>query len=248
MNNFNFNNRNHNEIYVPATHADQLGLNRHIAKVYGWTFMGLLVTALTVLFMINGLANNFNVFAPILNAGLIVSIGQIIFVMVFVARIASMRPTTAKIMYLFYSASMGIIFTWVALSFDMAIISQAFVITAISFGAMAAYGIISKQDLTSFRNILFTALIGLIVATIVNIFMRSDMLDMIISVSGVFIFLAFTVYDSAKIKHLYATSVDSNGQATALTENLAVYSALSLYLNFINLFMFILRLLNRNSR
>lgn len=247
MNQFNSFNRtqNPNEIYVPATHADQLELNRYVTKVFGWTFLGLLTTALTVVGMIWGLAQEIPIFFDILQLGMVLSIAQIVLVMVLAMRIQKMRSGTAKLMYLTYSASMGIMFTWIALTMELAILGQAFAITAGSFGIMAVYGLVSKQDLLSFGRILTTALIGLILASVVNMFMGNDLLDMLISVSGVFIFLAFIVYDSAKIKYLYASSLDSNGQATTLTENLAIYSALSLYLNFINLFMFILRMLNR---
>lgn len=244
MNPFNNTHRAH-EIYVPATHADQLGLNRHVTKVFGWTFMGLLTTALTVLVMLWGIAAEIPVFFDIMQLGMIVSIGQIVLVMVLAMRIHKMRSSTAKAMYLGYSASMGILFTWIALTTELVVLGQAFAITAGSFGLMAAYGLVSKQDLLSFGRILTTALIGLIIASVVNMFMGKDLLDMLISVSGVFIFLGFVVYDSAKIKYMYANTLDTHGQPTAMTENMAVLSALGLYLNFINLFLFILRMLNR---
>ena len=247
MNQFNNFNRQHNpnEIYVPATHAEQTGLNRHVTKVFGWTFLGLLTTALTVMGMIWGLANEIPIFFDILQLGIMLSVAQIVLVMVLAVRIQKMRPSTAKLLYLTYSASMGIMFTWLALTMELMVLGQAFAITAGSFGIMAVYGVVTKQDLLSYGRILTTAIIGLLIASLVNMFMDNDLLDMLISVSGVFIFLAFVVYDSAKIKHMYAHSLDASGQPTALTENLAVFSALQLYLNFINLFMFVLRLLNR---
>ena len=225
--------------------VDTQALNRYIVKVFGWTFIGLLATSATVLFFIMGLYAQPHVFVPFLSAALnwflFIAIGQLIFVFAFTRKIETMRPATAKVMYMIYSISMGLLFTWVALAYNLHTIGTAFLLTSVSFGFMALYGVITKQDLTGFSNILRFALFGLIFAIIVNLFLGNGMLDMIISVSGIFIFLALTVFDANRIKSFYAQSLDSQGEVTALTENLAIFSALGLYLNFINLFMFILR-------
>ncbi|MCL1935802.1 MAG: Bax inhibitor-1/YccA family protein [Defluviitaleaceae bacterium] len=238
--------------YENLSYVSSAGLNRHIAKVYGWTFAGLLTTAAVVIFFITGLYTAPAVFGPFLetsmNLMLLIAIAQMILVFFMSSRLHKMAPIKVKILYLTYSASMGILFTFIALVYELQTIGIAFLITSLSFGAMAVYGILSKQDLTSHGNILRTAIIGLVIASVVNIFLVNSMLDFIITVSGIFIFLGMTVYDSNKIKHLYTSSIDSYGEATALTENLAIYSSLSLYLNFINLFMFILRFLSRGSR
>ena len=238
--------KRNNEIYI--SQVEEHGLKLYISKVYGWTFIGLLMTAITVFGLIQGLAVAPNIFVPILENSLIISVVQFVVVIIFSSRIHRMRPFTAKFMYLFYSISMGVFFSWIVLTVNADIIIQAFAITAVSFGAMSLYGITTNKNLMSFGNILLTCLIGLVIASVVNIFLGNSMLDMIISVSGVFIFLAFTVYDSAKIRHLYYSSLSPDGQATALTSNLAIYSALSLYLNFINIMLFVLRLLQSNRR
>lgn len=226
--------------------VDTYALNRHITKVFGWTFLGLLTTAATVLFFIMGLAYAPDVFAPflysVLNVLLFISIGQMILVFSLTRRIETVKPSTAKVLYLVYAFSMGLFFTWVALVYSMHTIGAAFLITSVSFGAMAIYGTVSKQDLTRVGNMLKFALIGLLVGMIANIFIANTMLDMVVTLGGIFLFLALTVYHANNIKHFYAYSVAKNGGDEGdLTQNLAILSALTLYMSFINLFLFLLR-------
>lgn len=225
--------------------VDTQALNRYIAKVFSWTFAGLLTTAATVLFFIMGMVHAPDIFVPFISTSmnwfLFVAIGQLVLVFSFTRKIETLKPSTAKLLYLFYALSMGLLFTWVALTYSLHTIGISFLLTSVSFGAMAVYGIVTKQDLTRWHNILMFALIGLILSIVVNIFLGNGMLEMIITLSGIFIFLALTVFDANRIKSFYANSVDEHGDVTNLTENLAIFSALSLYLNFINLFLFILR-------
>jgi len=229
--------------------VDEDGLNRYIAGVFGWTFLGLFVTAATVGFFIFGLVFSpaiANMLAFSLQYMLFLSIAQFGLVMVFSMKIQTMKPSSAKLLYLFYAMSNGIFFTWVALSFNVDVLVLSFLITSISFGSMALYGYYTKSDLTSMGNILKMALIGLIISVVANIFMQSSTLDLIICIAGLFIFLGLTVYDTKKIKDFYYTSVSQGGESD-LSKNLAIYSALGLYLNFINIFMFILRLLSNSD-
>ncbi|MCL1994990.1 MAG: Bax inhibitor-1/YccA family protein [Defluviitaleaceae bacterium] len=230
-----------------AIDVDPIALNRYITKVFGWTFLGLLATSATVLFFIMGLAAQPDIFVPFISAALnwflFIAIGQLIFVFIFTRKIETMRPATAKLMYMIYAISMGLLFTWVALVYNLQTIGTAFLLTSVSFGFMAVYGVVTKQDLTRWGNILMFALIGLVLAIVVNMFLGNTMLDTVITIAGIFIFLALTVYDANRIKSFYSNSLDSDGEATAVTENLAIFSALGLYLNFINLFLFMLRFL-----
>ena len=129
------------------------------------------------------------------------------------------------------------------LLYSTAIISKVFFITAGTFGVTALYGYATKKDLSSLGNILFMALIGLVIATVVNIFMKSAMFDLILSYIGVIIFVGLTAWDSQKIKHMMMVQQDADESA----QKLALIGALSLYLDFINLFLYLLRIFGRSD-
>jgi len=226
-------------------YVNEEGLNRYIAKVFGWTFVGLLVTALTVAFFIIGAAvspaiANFVIAA--MDIMLFIWIGQMVLIFALCRKIERLNPVTAVLMYLFYAASMGVLFTWVTLTTEIGDLFLAFGLTAVSFGTMAVYGLVTKKDLTKMGNMLFFALIGLVIAIVVNLFLGSAPLTFVISIAGLFIFLGLTIYDTNRIKSFYYYSQEQSDNP-ALASNLAVYSALGLYLNFINIFLFILRLI-----
>ena len=125
----------------------------------------------------------------------------------------------------------------------MTSIAKVFFITAGTFAAMALYGYFTKTDLSKIGNILFMALIGLIIATVVNLFLKSAMFDLILCYIGVGIFVGLTAWDSQKIKHMLAMQLDMSESA----QKIALMGALSLYLDFINLFLYLLRIFgNRN--
>jgi len=125
----------------------------------------------------------------------------------------------------------------------MTTIGQVFVITAGTFAAMAAYGYFTKTDLSKIGNILFMALIGLVIATLVNLFMKSAMLDMALSYIGVLIFVGLTAWDSQKIKVMLASRQDVG----ETSQKIALMGALTLYLDFINLFLYLLRIFGRGN-
>lgn len=159
------------------------------------------------------------------------------------ARIEHLSLTTATTLFVVYSALNGVTLSSIFLAFTMASIAKVFFITAGTFGAMAFYGYVTKTDLSKIGNILFMALIGLIIATVVNIFLKSAMFDLILSYVGVAIFVGLTAWDSQKIKEMLAMQSDMGERA----QKLALMGALSLYLDFINLFLYLLRIFgNRN--
>ena len=125
----------------------------------------------------------------------------------------------------------------------MSSIASVFFITAGTFGVMALIGYTTKKDLTSMGKILFMALIGIIIATVVNIFLKSSGLQMIVSYLGVLIFVGLTAYDSQKIKHMLQMAPD----ASEASQKLALLGALTLYLDFINLFIYLLRIFGRRE-
>ena len=152
--------------------------------------------------------------------------------------IDKMSLATATLLFILYSALNGAMLSSIFYAFTMSSIASVFFITAGTFGVMAAVGYFTKSDLTSMGKILFMALIGLVIATIVNLFLHSNGLDLIISYAGVLVFVGLTAYDSQKIKQMLAQCDEVNES----TQKLAVLGSLTLYLDFINLFIYLLRI------
>ena len=222
-------------------YASVKGMNAFISKVFGWMFIGLLLTAGVSYYvstnnnLIQALSNNFLFF------GLL--IGELVLVAVLSARITKLKYTTALGMFLIYAALNGVTLSIIFLAYTGSSIAAAFGITAITFGAMCIYGYVTKTDLTQFRTILYMGLIGLIVLSVVNIFLRSSGMDWFISILSLVVFLGLTAYDMQKLKAYYF-GTEGN---VALRGNLGIVGALSLYLDFINLFLTILRLFGRRK-
>ena len=154
-----------------------------------------------------------------------------------------MSFTTLLAVFLGYAAVMGISLSFIFLVYDLGIITKVFFITAGLFGAMAFIGYTTKTDLTKFGGILMMAVIGIVIASVVNMFMKSSQMDYIISCVGVLVFTGLTAYDVQKIKRIGA-GVEFG---TAEASKLALMGALSLYLDFVNLFMFLLRVFARRN-
>ena len=159
------------------------------------------------------------------------------------AAINRLSLTMATLLFILYSAFNGVTLSAIFVVYSPVIITKVFFITAGTFGAMAAYGYFTKRDLTSIGRLMFMALIGLIIATVVNLFLKSAAFDLILSYIGVLVFVGLTAWDSQKIKRMLAmqTSMDENAMKIALL------GALSLYLDFINLFLYLLRIFGRSN-
>jgi FtsH-binding integral membrane protein len=162
---------------------------------------------------------------------IILQLGLVVFLS---ARITKLSPMAARLTFLVYAATVGVTLSTIFLAYTSTSITRVFFITGSMFLVMAIIGYLTKVDLSKLGFILLMGLVGIIIATIVNIFLRSDSLQTIISYLGVIIFLGLTAYDVQKIKQLYAQF----GKAG----NIAILGALSLYLDFLNLFMFILEI------
>lgn len=156
------------------------------------------------------------------------------------ARINSISFTKATVMFIIYSILNGATLASIFLVYTMSSIASTFFVAAGTFGVMALYGYVTKSDLTRIGNICLMALIGLIIATLVSMFWQNSMLQMIITYAGVILFVGLTAYDSQKIKRLL--TVDGI-EVTEETQKIALLGALTLYLDFINLFLYLLRLL-----
>ncbi len=207
-------------------------------KVYLWMTLALAITGFTSMIV---LSNEQFVFTIISNQvlfwGLI--IGELVLVFVISGRINKMSITTATILFVLYAVVNGLTLSPLLFAFTKASIAKVFFITAGTFGVMSVIGYTTKTDLSSMGKILFMALIGLIIATVVNLFMHNSTLDLIISYAGVLIFVGLTAWDTQKIKNMLAMCEEPNEQA----HKIALMGSLALYLDFINLFIYLLRIL-----
>ena len=159
------------------------------------------------------------------------------------AAINRISLTTATLMFILYSVINGAMLSSIFLVYSQSSIATVFFITAGTFGAMALIGYTTKADLTSIGKMLFMALIGLIIATLVNMFLKSSGMTLILSYVGVIIFVGLTAYDSQKIKQMLLQAPDA-GEAS---QKLALLGSLTLYLDFINLFIYLLRIFGRRE-
>ena len=216
-------------------------VSKVMRKTFGWMTMCLLITALTAMGVVNS-----GLFYQIASSGAmwLLIIAELVLVFVLSARINKMSVTTATIMLIVYSALNGVTLSFIFLAYSLGSIARTFFITTGMFGVMALVGATTKRDLSKMGSILFMALIGLIIASLVNIFLHSSGLDWIISLIGVVLFTALTAYDVQRVKRL---ATESDLYDDTQVGRLAVISALSLYLDFINLFLYLLRFFGRND-
>ncbi len=218
------------------------GMNAFISKVFGWMFIGLLLSAGVAFYVASNPNLIYTIFRnPILLIGLM--LGEIVLVAFLSARITRIKYGTAVGMFLFYAALNGITLSTIFLAYTGESIVNAFAVTAVTFGVMCVYGYVTKADLTRFRSILFMGLIGLLVLSVINIFLRSSGMEWFISLLGLFVFLGLTAYDMQKLKGYYFGTEGNE----AIRGNLGIIGALSLYLDFINLFLTFLRIFGRRD-
>ena len=220
----------------------QLDLSHNISvyltKVYNWMAVALLLTGLVAYFtsqsemMIQAIIGN-----RILFFGLI--IGELALVGYISARINKISSYNATLLFLAYTVLNGLTMSVIFMAYTSASISTTFIITAGTFGVMSLYGYYTKSDLTMIGNLAFMALIGIIIASVVNMFMNSEMMSWIISYLGVAIFIGLTAYDTQKLKRIAMNGFENEEGI----EKSAILGALTLYLDFINLFLFLLRIL-----
>jgi uncharacterized protein len=230
------------------------GLRSYMLKVYNYMGIGLVVTGLVAWFASNAAitADPAQAVGALENGQLVTQWGALLYtsplmwvvalsplaiVLVLSFGINRLSVPAAQAIFWGFSALMGLSLSSIFLVYTDASIAKVFFITAATFGAMSLYGYTTKRDLTSIGNFLIMGLIGLIIASIVNIFMQSSMLEFAISVIGVLIFVGLTAYDTQKIKESYSASFGADVLAKG-----AIMGALNLYLDFINLFMMLLRL------
>jgi len=209
-----------------------------IRRVYVWMCAALFITAGTAYRVSNSEELLRIIFSSKMSFfGIIIA--QFAIVWFLSARIKTLSFTTATILFALYSVLMGVTMSCIFLAYTQSSIASTFFITAGTFAVMSIYGFTTKKDLTSWGNLLFMALVGLIIAMAVNFFMKSSMMDLVISGIGVLIFVGLTAYDTQKIKALL------NQENTEENQKMAIIGSLMLYLDFINLFLFLLRIFGR---
>lgn len=209
-----------------------------MCKVYLWMTMALIITGITACYVAHSQTLLMAIFTnQILFWGLIIA--EFGLVIALSAAINKLSLTVATLMFVLYSLVNGATMSFIFLAYTESSVTSVFLITAGTFAAMAAFGYFTKTDLTSMGKILMMALIGVIIATIVNIFTKSEGLTLILNYVGVLVFVGLTAYDSQKIKQMLQTAPD----ASEGSQKIALLGALSLYLDFINLFLYLLRIL-----
>lgn len=212
-----------------------VGLRAYMLRVYNYMALGLGLTGAVAF----AASTNAELMQMIHGTGLrwIVMLAPIGFVIFLSARLHAMKPATAQMVFWVYAGLMGLSLSYIFLAYTGASIARVFFITAGTFAAMSLYGYTTKRDLSGMGSFLFMGLIGIIIASVVNIFLASSALHFVISVVGVLVFVGLTAYDTQAIKSVY-----SETDSGATQEKKAIMGALRLYLDFINLFVMLLSL------
>jgi|SRR5574344_891434 FtsH-binding integral membrane protein len=209
-------------------------------KVYVWMTLALAITGVVAY----GVAQSPNILYSLGSGFLLLCLAEVGLVWYISARIDKLSLSTATTLFIIYSVLNGITLSGLLMIYTMTSIAHVFFITAGTFGIMAFYGYTTKSDLSKFGKILIMALIGIILATIVNIFFHSQGLDMLISYIGVLVFVGLTAWDTQSIKKMLQENAYDNSENS---QKMALIGALSLYLDFINLFIYLLRILGRRN-
>ena len=224
---------------VKNTYEAKAAQSSLMRSVYTWMTLALAITGLTAMYMaksltvLNMMMQNSMMFWGIL-------IAEVVLVMYMSARIHKISFTTATLLFIAYSVLNGMTLSILFLIYTMSSIATTFFVTAGTFGVMAIFGYVTKKDLTRIGNLCLMGVIGLIIASVVNMFLHNSMMDMFISYIGVLIFVGLTAYDAQKIKHLLS---GDDIEVNESTQKIALLGALTLYLDFINLFIYLLRIL-----
>lgn len=211
-----------------------------MGKVYQWMAFALLITGVTAY----GVAHSMSILSFMAEHRFVV-LGlcgvELALVFVISGRIRKLSLSQATILFILYSLVNGITLSLVLLVYQETSIVKAFLVSAATFGTMALYGYATKKDLSSIGRLLFFALIGLIIATVVNFFFRSSGMELLISYAGVVIFIGLTAWDSQKIKKILLEEAQYG--VDEKSQKIALMGALQLYLDFINLFLYLIRIL-----
>jgi len=227
--------------------AIDAGLRAYMLRVYNYMAIGVGLTGVVAWFTFQtavvtnaaGTITGLTPFGQAIYGGpmmLILVLGTFGLVMFISFRIQSLQPSTALTLFMVYAGALGLMLSSVFLTYTGASLTRVFFISAASFGALSLYGYTTQRDLSAFGSFLVMGLFGVMIAMLVNIFLKSTGLDFIISVLGVLIFAGLTAWDTQRIKEMYSVMDDGT-----VAGRKAVMGALKLYLDFLNLFLFLLR-------
>lgn len=229
-------------VSVPKPTAEVL-VNDYVRSVYNWMCIGLALTGFVAFYV----STNETILRLVFSNSLIffgLIIAQLALVFAIAGMVNRMSAGTATALFVIYSTLNGVLFSFIFLAYTSASIFSTFFICAGTFLACSIYGWITKRDLTSLGGFLFMGLIGIIIASVVNWFVRSSAMSMIVSYIGVFVFVGLTAYDTQKIKNM--ALAQPAGLDGAVIRKGAILGALSLYLDFINLFLMLLRIFGQS--
>jgi uncharacterized protein len=232
-------------LYVDA--SQQMAMSRFITRTYGWMFVGLLVTA----FVSYNLAASESFTNFILqNRGMfmITVLAEFGLVMALTAFFKRLSTTTATLGFLAYSALNGVTLSVIFMAYAMGTISQVFFITAGMFGGLALFGTVTRKDLSGVGSFVGMGLWGLILLGFANMFIKSESLNMGLGLAGVLVFSGLTAYHAQKIRAMAYQATSSGSLGSSEADKGAIFGALMLYLNFINLFLSLLRLFGGRRR
>lgn len=210
-----------------------------LRSVYLWMTLALIITGFVAMYvaksytLVNMMIQNSMMFWGVL-------IAEVALVWYLSARIYKMSFTTATILFIVYSILNGVTLSILLLVYTASSIATTFFVTAGTFGTMVIFGYITKKDLTRIGSLCIMGVIGIIIASLVNLFLQNSMMDMVISYIGVLLFVGLTAYDSQKIKRLLS---GDDIEVNEVTQKIALMGAMTLYLDFINLFIYLLRIL-----
>jgi len=229
--------------------AIDAGLRAYMLRVYNYMATAVALTGVVAWFTFQAAVNTneagaivgLTSFGQAVFGGpavIVLMLGTLGLVFFISARIDRLQFTTAMALFLLYAGLLGVMLSSVFLSYTGASITRVFFISAASFGALSLYGYTTQRDLSGMGSFMVMGLFGIIIASVVNIFLKSSGLDWMISVIGVLVFAGLTAYDTQRIKEMYDVNDDG-----AVAGRKAVMGALSLYLDFINLFIMLLRLI-----
>lgn len=222
------------EVYEP--------IGRYTAKTFGWMFLGLLVTFLVAM---TGYVTGAIIYVFMIpSAVLVLGIAELAVVLFLSARITKMSVGTARGLFLLYSLLNGVVFSAYFLIYDLVDLVIVFGATSLFFGIMAVVGYVTNADLSRIRNFLVGGLVFLLVFWLASMFINLGQFETIACTLGIFIFLVFTAYDTQKIRAYHA----AYSHDPVMAKKASVFAALNLYLDFINLFLYLLRVLGKKRR
>lgn len=234
------------ETQIVLPHAgDQVTVKNFMANVFSFMFLALGISALfayifstnlqLLSYLINDTGSGLNIL------GYVVMFAPLGFVLLMSFGYARLSAPVLMILFILFAAIMGISFGFILLEYTAGSVLGCFLSASVMFGVMAVMGYTTKQDLTSFGRIMIMGLIGIIIASVINLFLNSDTMDYVISFIGVMVFTGLTAYDVQKLKRI-GEGIEKEGTPAVEVKKRSIMGALSLYLDFINLFLFLLRL------